>query len=44
MSDYGYTTLSIDPEVANEIRDRRDDTGATTTEIVEELLRVAEES
>jgi hypothetical protein len=39
-----YTTLSVDREVADEIRGRREDAGATTTEVVEELLRAAEES
>jgi hypothetical protein len=39
-----YTTISIDPEVADEIRDRRDRDGATTTEVVEQLLKAAEES
>jgi hypothetical protein len=39
-----YTTLSIDRELADEIRDRRERAGATTSEVVAELLRAAEES
>jgi hypothetical protein len=39
-----YTTLSVNPEVANEIRDRRETAGTTTTEVMEQLLKAAEES
>jgi hypothetical protein len=39
-----YTTLSIDREVANEIRGRREAADATTTEVLQQLLKAAKES
>lgn len=45
MSDYGYTTLSLDPEVARQFRAYRDEREAQTTEALADLLdKVAAES
>lgn len=40
MSEYGYTTLTVQPEVAEEVRRRRDETDGIrdTTEALAELL------
>jgi hypothetical protein len=33
-----YTTLTVDPELAEEVRQRREENGATTNEVLAALL------